>query len=55
MKVMLTRPFRYWRQGYAPEDYPAGEVEMDEEAARSAEQCGATARPEPKKKERKDA
>lgn len=55
MKVTLTRPFRYWRHGYAPEDYPAGEVEMDEEAAKSAGQCGATARPEPKKKERKDA
>ena len=33
MKVTLTKPFRYWRHGYAPEDYPAGEAEMDEEAA----------------------
>ena len=30
MKVTLTKPFRYWRHGYAPEDYPAGEAEMDE-------------------------
>ena len=55
MKVMLTRPFRYWRHGYAPEDYPAGEGEMDAESAKSAGQCGVTARPDPKKKERKDA
>ena len=53
MKVTLTKPFRYWRHGYAPEDYPAGEAEMDEEAALCAEQCGCTAqsakKPEPPK------
>ena len=47
MKVTLTKPFRYWRHGYAPE------AEMDEEAALCAEQCGCTAqsakKPEPPK------
>ena len=53
MKVTLTKPFRYWRHGYTPEDYPAGEAEMDEEVALCAEQCGCIAqsakKPEPPK------
>lgn len=39
MKVTLKAPWRYWRDGHTPEDYPAGEVEMDAKAAACAEQC----------------
>lgn len=53
MKVTLTKPFRYWRHGYAPEDYPAGEAEMDEEAALCAEQCGCIAHPAKNNKDKK--
>lgn len=38
--VTLKEPFRYWRQGCWPEDYPAGVVEMDDEAAKAAHDCG---------------
>ena len=52
MKVTLTKPFRYWRHGYARRITRWG-AEMDEEAALCAEQCGCTAqstkKPEPPK------
>jgi hypothetical protein len=41
--VTLKEPFRYWRQGCWPEDYPAGVVEMDDEAAKAAHDCGVVA------------
>lgn len=38
--ITLTAPFRFWRNGCWPEDYPAGEVEVDEEVASQAIAAG---------------
>lgn len=52
MPVRLTRPWRYWHCGCIPVDYEAGTVIEDDEVAKVALQCGATA-PIPPQKETK--
>jgi len=39
-KLKLKGPFIYWRHGCWKEEYPAGVVEMDAEAAKAASACG---------------
>lgn len=40
MKVILKEAFKYWRGGCRPEVYGPGEVDLPEEVAAAAEQCG---------------
>ncbi|MEG6504200.1 hypothetical protein [Nitratidesulfovibrio sp. 1201_IL3209] len=42
-KITLKEPFRYWRNGCWPEDYPAGVVEVDDEVAAQARAAGVAA------------
>ena len=40
MSARLKEPWRFWRLGCIPVDYPAGSVLEDEEEIRFARECG---------------
>ncbi len=42
-KITLKEPFRYWRNGCWPEDYPTGVAEVDDEVAAQARAAGVVA------------
>ena len=43
MSARLKEPWRFWRLGCIPVDYPAGSVLEDEEEIRFALECGVLA------------